>query len=266
MSLKEVLEFVHSTPAGPQAGSIADAYGTENFCLFLYSLLRMEKPEHVVELGVGAGVTSCLAAQALADNAKGHLWMVDNGSDWSRAELREWFQAARGYNDPSESYADYINSLLASLGLERRTTFVQKHLVAPDFFVPKGKLIDVVFADAPPSDAEGCVQLLSYYLPRMRSYSSIFIDRASTINHSYLILNYLVEQLNLGKIPACLRRRGLSAKLDKALVDLVATCRFSIVHLAETRSGKRNAEQNSRAWIRIEPVDYLPHNDVISFA
>ena len=37
------------------------------------------------------------------------------------------------------------------------------------------------------------------------------------------------------------------------------------INLTETKHGKRNKMQNSRALIKIQPVDYLPHNDVVSF-
>jgi hypothetical protein len=45
-----------------------------------------------------------------------------------------------------------------------------------------------LFADATPSDPKGCVSLLRYYLPRMGYYSSLFIERASTIHYLISIL------------------------------------------------------------------------------
>ena len=43
------------------------------------------------------------------------------------------------------------------------------------------------------------------------------------------------------------RRRGM--------IDLIGCRRFTLVHLIERQA----REQNSTAWIKIEPVDYLPH-------
>jgi len=261
MSLQTILDYVHARPVADKA-SIGEMYGTENFCIFLYSLLRMEQPEVVVELGAGSLVTSCLAGQALRDNGKGHLWTIDNGSDW-HSLLRPRCQAALGYQDEREDYRAFFERLTARFELQGYMTHVGVDLTATEFFTPDDRKIDVVFADAPPSDAEGCIHLLRYYLPRMQPYSSIFIDRASTINHSYLLLNYLVEQLNAQKIPLHLVA-DLPDDQQAAVKELVATCKFSIVHLTETSAGKRNKLQNSRAWIRIEPNDYLPHNNVLS--
>jgi predicted O-methyltransferase YrrM len=260
MSVQSILDYVNARPRGADKPSVAEMYGTESFCLFLYSLLRMEKPDVVVELGAGAGVTTCLAAQALRENDKGHLWTVDSGLDWDK--LRAVCQGALGYHDEHERYAAFLARLTAGFEIQARLTHVDESLGETSFFAPAEK-IDVVFADAPASDAEGCVQLLRYYLPRMQSYASIFIDRASTINHSYLLLNYFVEQLNAQKIPLHLWA-DQTAEHQRALRELVTHCRFSIVHLTETSRGKRNPLQNSRAWLRIEPNDYLPHNHVAS--
>ena len=38
-------------------------------------------------------------------------------------------------------------------------------------------------------------------------------------------------------------------------MDLVAIRRFTLMHLVERRARK----QNSTAWIKVEPVDYVPH-------
>lgn len=263
MSVQRILDYVRARGRAPDDGTIGEIYGTENFCVFLYSLLRMEQPEVVVELGVGAGVTTLLAAQALRENGRGHVWAVDDGSDWDGVPTRPRLQEALGYADEQEDYAGFLRRLLARFELGEVVTHVALRTAADQFFAPPEK-IGVVFADAPPSDAEGCVALLRYYLPRMRPYSSIFIDRASTLNHAYLLLNHVVEQLDRGKIPLHLLA-GLGDEQEDDLRHLVAHSRFSIVHLTETRHGKRHWKQNSRAWLRIEPNDYLPHNDVISF-
>lgn len=45
--------------------------------LMLYSLIRLTKPEVVVETGVGPGGTSALILNALDRNKKGHLYSID---------------------------------------------------------------------------------------------------------------------------------------------------------------------------------------------
>lgn len=49
---------------------------------FLYGLMRMMRPEIVIEIGVSAGHSTCWIAKALQDNGGGNLISVDN---WSRA-------------------------------------------------------------------------------------------------------------------------------------------------------------------------------------
>ncbi len=49
--------------------------------LFLYSLVRLYKPDKIIEIGVSEGRSSCALAMALRDNDRGKLVSVDN---WSR--------------------------------------------------------------------------------------------------------------------------------------------------------------------------------------
>jgi predicted O-methyltransferase YrrM len=261
MSLQSILDYVRTARPEEGWGTVGEAYGTENFCIFLYSLIKMEKPSVVVELGVGAAVTSCLAAQALKENNSGMLWGVDNGSAWNK--FSSHFQAPLGYKDEGESYASYLRRLLQKFELEPFVTHVERTIGPTEFYAPEKK-IDILFADATDSGPEGCIYLLRYYLPRMSEYSSVFIDRASTINHSYLLLNYVVEQLNRQKIPLHLLR-GLTPEQEAEVRSLVSHCRFTLVHLTDHSSGKSNLKQNSRAWIKIEPCDFLPQNQVSSF-
>jgi Methyltransferase domain len=263
MSLQTILSYVN-TPVADNTFTIGQGYGTENFCVFLYSLIKMDQPNVVVELGVGGGVTTCLAAQALRENGVGMLWGIDNGSAW-KGNQRSMYQAALGYNDDSEVFVSFLRKLLEKFELESFVTYVDMTVGETGFYAPHGKKIDLLFADAPYTGPEGCINLLRYYLPRMCEYSSIFIDRASTMNHSYLLLKYVVEQLNRQKLPQQIRM-GLTLDQEAQVRHLMANCEFSIVHLTDHSRGKRNRRQNSRAWIKIEPCDYLPHNEVISFA
>ena len=59
---------------------------------------------------------------------------------------------------------------------------------------------------------------------------------------------------------------GMDEEAVSNLRDLVSCSSFSIVHLTETARAKRhNPTQNSRAWIRIQPLDHIHHNDVINY-
>src|SRR6266436_5037040 len=57
-------------------------YGTEDFCIFLYGLAKMQRPKVILELGTGFGVTTFWLARAVVENGEGHIWTVDNGSHW----------------------------------------------------------------------------------------------------------------------------------------------------------------------------------------
>ncbi len=265
MSLAEVLDYVRS-PCDPSPGAMTagEVYGTEHFGIWLYAWLRMERPRSVIELGIGTATTTALAALALHENGEGRLWAIDDGSDWTRVPLQPMCQYARSYEDPGETHMGFVRRLLSDFGLGERVTLVNDRVESSSFFIPEGRKVDVVFADAPPSDAVGCINLLRYYLPRVSGHASLFIDKASTINHSYLLLEWLIEQLDRGRIPAHLIQ-GLQPSEAEALRQLVDCSAFRLVHLTEADTpSKRNPNQNSRAWIRITPNDFLPHNGVRS--
>jgi predicted O-methyltransferase YrrM len=250
--------------AAPDARTVAELYGTENFCHFFYSLVRMDRPAAIVELGCGGAATALMAAQALCENGHGHLWTVDNGTDWSDEIIRTACFDAAGMDLEEISYPAFIKTLCDRFGLADRFSLVEKTLDGIDFFDP-GRKIDMLFADATPSHAEGCVALLKYYLPRMNPYSSIFIDRAGTINHAWMVLRYVMNCFQVGKIPWHLID-GCTEEQVRSMERLVKTCEFQLINLTETMHDKRTKMQNSRAWIKIQPVDYVPHNDVLTFA
>jgi len=246
MSLEKVINYIN-TKIRKDDLTIGEYYGTEHFGYLLYSLIRMEQPKTVVELGSGLGSTSCMMAQALKENGKGILWAIDNGEDWKT------LSQTLLYNN--QSYDDFFRNLLKKLNLEKVVKFKNVTLTKESFFNPH-KPIDMLFCDAPDSNAQGCINLLKYYLPLMSKYSSIFIDRSSTINHAYLMLEQLIGYLQQGKIPACLRSKSFNS---------ISHLKFTLVHLAETKEGKKNRQQNSRTWIKIEPTDVIIHNEVENY-
>jgi hypothetical protein len=250
--------------ASAEADTVGELYGTENFCHFLYGLVRMDRPSTVVELGCGGGATAVMIGRALTENGHGHLWTVDDGSDWSVGSIRQTCQRALGELDENESYNQFIHRLLRKFDLSGAVTLVDTYLDGTRWFALENARVDMLFSDAIGCSVEGCVSTLRYYLPRISTYSSIFIDRAGTINHVWLFLRYLIDQFNIGKIPRDLID-GLDNDDSSAIERLVNGCEFQLINLTDTRHNKSNWVQNSRAWIKIQPVDYRPHNDVISF-
>ena len=57
-------------------------YGSEDISMLFYSLIRREQPLNVVELGTGLGVSALWMAQAVKEVGKGHVWTIDDGSQW----------------------------------------------------------------------------------------------------------------------------------------------------------------------------------------
>jgi len=85
--------------------------------LFLFSLVRMVKPNSIVEIGVSQGHLTTWLALALKLNGKGKLTSVDN---WSRAHGGQ----ARGADPAMRRLRE------SNLGLEEVVTFVESDSVA----------------------------------------------------------------------------------------------------------------------------------------
>src|ERR1041384_3160568 len=58
--------------------AVGTSFGTEDFSLFLYSMVRMHAPETVVDLGTGLGLSAFWMALAAKRNQIGHVWTVDD--------------------------------------------------------------------------------------------------------------------------------------------------------------------------------------------
>ena len=240
------------------ADLLGPVFGTENICTFLYSLVKMQRPRSIVELGTGLGVSSFWMAFAAKQNSFGHVWTVDDFGIWAAedslmdtvcAGLREAGFGPITASTPSE----YFDSLTTVLQLEDWLTVIHTRmdLEDPEHFDRYDFLdkqpIDLLFSDFMhgPKDI---LALLAHFLPRMAAASSIFIDSASTIWSSYLLLEMLVAQLNCGKVPKALQDR---CAVD--LRDVIVNRRIVLVHLTESLSRR----QNSTVWLKVEPVDVV---------
>lgn len=218
--------------------SIGSIYGTEDFSIYLYSLVKMHKPQTVVELGTGLGSVALWTALALEENKHGTIYTVDDGSEWDR--LKTSVGMSTGIYE--ENYSSYIHQLINKFDL-KQIEFINSRIDEP----PVGN-IDILFSDFAHGPFD-IVKLITNYLPDMSDDSYMFFDSASTHYSSYHTLEAIVDAFNNGKIPR------VFADMNANISDKVANCKFQLTHLVEQK--ERN--QNSTACIRITPVDIFPY-------
>ena len=233
-------------------------YGTAAFSRFLYSLVRMQRPTTLVELGTGHGVSALWMAHALQENETGHLWTVDNlsqiGDLVDALTVRGPILEHAAWNGISHLASSTILPEAARrLGVDQHLTFVTREidLRSAAHFTDYAfeKPVDLLFTDFA-HGPDAVLRLLGHFLPLMAETASVFIDSASTSWPSYLLLEQVVGMLKRREVPAVLQRY-----CPQNLTPLVAERRFQLVHI--TKAGSRT--QNATAWLRIEPVDLRPH-------
>ena len=220
----------------------APIYGTEDFCIYFYSLVKMRRPQRVVELGTGIGAVALWGALALEENSAGHLLSIDNGQEWPR------LQQAIEPDNPfyREDYVEYIAALLEHFQLPRLQF---QHSTVQYQSLPEG--IDILFSDYAHSPLN-ILALLADVLPKMSSTSLIMIDSASTYYPSYALLEQLVDEFNAGRVPTTL----LNVVQDQTqFQERVRQTQFSLQHLVEAKS----RSQNSTAIISLQPRDLFPY-------
>lgn len=223
--------------------SVGVVYGTEDFSIYLYSLVKMVKPNVVLELGTGLGCTMSWMALALKENQKGILHTVDNGSEWHTinqiCENKPEFHRV--------DYQEYIYNLIDKFELDQQIKFYNQKI--SHFGINN---IDILFSDFNHSP-HGVLECLAQYLGSMNKNSYIFIDSASTYYSSYQLLETIVAELNQGRIPLTLQEMTPLTQ-QSSIQQCVANSRFRLSHIIENK--KRN--QNSTACIQIEPRDVFP--------
>jgi hypothetical protein len=240
---------------GDVAGKV---FGTEDFSLFLYSLVRMHAPRTIVELGTGLGVSAFWMALAAARNGVGHVFTVDDLTLFQQRAtlLSELVGNLRRAGFPpfeARTPAQYYQEVARVLGVGEHLTCLHRAMKLEDAhhfddypFAPHP--IDLLFSDFS-HGPEDVLALLGHFLPRMAPASSILIDSAPTYWPSYLLLEQLVAQLNAGHVPLALQERS---PVD--LGPVLRNRRVVLVHLTE----QKPRAQNSTAWLKLEPVDLLP--------
>lgn len=237
-------------------------YGSEDICMLLYTLVKREKPERVVELGTGLGVSTMWMAKALKENGGGVVLTYDDEREGEKA-----LEVIGGVGQhlpaevrpaPGVGLSDYLQALFRYAGVDDYIDYRHATLaLGTDQLLPPGAnvggQIDLLYSDFSHGPEE-VMDVLAYFLPLMSECSSIFIDSASTHLPSYLVLERVIAQLNAGKVP----RRFLEVESKErrwSLFQCVTQRTFRLMHLIE----RRERSQNSTAWIRIEPADWLPH-------
>lgn len=221
---------------------IGKIYGTEDFAIYLYSIIKMSKPNTVVELGTGLGTTALWSALALEENDKGMLYTVDDGSEWSDLVLAE--DSFKEYFHPV--YSDYIKNLIEHFQFTN-IKFINERINA-------GSLsnIDILFSDYQHSP-HAVLSCFANYFGRMSDNSHIFIDSASTYYPSYLVLENLIEMLNQRQIPQTLMEMVPITQAEK-FREKVYNSKFQLTHIIENK----DRPQNSTAHIKIIPKDIFP--------
>jgi Methyltransferase domain len=268
MSILRKMNYINNNKWGSLLAirdEIGSIYGSEDLAVLFYSLAKRERPNRVVELGTGLGVCSFWIAHALQENGSGHLWTFDDGLNFEnkftdyfheRLKLLGKLLGLQTLCNEVLSYSDYFTEMTSFLKLEEHITLIQESIDFQDQMIKPhwtflDEPIDWLFSDIR-HGPEAILFLLAEFLPFLASCSSIFID--STLLTSYLTLERTVEQLNRGCIP----RQFLEVTCEKRrarLVDLVHQRKFTLIHLIE----RKDRSQNSTAWIRIEPIDFMPH-------
>jgi hypothetical protein len=242
---------------------IGPIYGSEDICTLLYSLVRRERPEVVVELGTGMGVTTAWIAAAMKENGVGTVYTYDNGSHYDMPDVKHFLATTPSGAIESltriakqDTYETFVTSLFDLCGVREHIKFRKADidLDQPDVLTSDfdRKPIDMLFSDYMHSP-DMVQNIVRAFLPRMASTSSMFIDSASSHIPSFLTLERMIECFNQQKIPKRILH-GMS-ETDAAITRrLLSESQFRLMHLME----KRDRTQNSTSWIRIEPIDTLP--------
>jgi hypothetical protein len=219
-------------------------YGTEDFSIFLYSIIKMRKPKNIVELGTGLGSTMLWSAIACKENGFGQITTIDNGIHWNERVQRDEFIVEKDYNI-------FINNIINDNKIQEFVNFKNEDIDTKT--INNNTNIDILFIDFNHSPVT-IKNIMSSAMSRMSKESIIFFDSASTYLPSYLFLESMVDSFNKKRIPN-------DFNLDEEAKKFILNSRFTLTHLIE----KKNRSQNSTAMIQINPENSFPNSDYIRF-
>ena len=237
------------------------AFGSQTLSMLLHVLALREKPETVLELGTGLGVTTMWIAAAQALNGTGTTLTVDDGS---LMPLKNQHLAARIAqlfpNCPN--FDAYMAALVGSFTFGQRVRYLPRHLdlSGPEALIqtldlPDGtaSTVDWFFCDFSHGPREVETFIATALALGSPSFN-LFIDSASTLSPSFLVAELIIDQLRRGKIPEFIDAIGEDALRDR-VSGLIARREFSIHHFVE----KADNAQNSTMLIHVRPVDQIPY-------
>jgi len=246
---------------------LGPVYGSEDLCVLLYSIIKREKPEIVVELGTGLGVTTAWIAAAMKENGRGKIYTFDNGKSFDFLLGKAVFENMTGplaQLAECDTFDHFLETMFDVSGVSQFAkschaefdlsdlSWLDKHLqqhtdgnTSPP--------IDILFSDYNHS-ASNTAKIIGTFLPRMSEVSSIFIDSASTNMTSYLMLEQLTQMFNSGRVPKELLEHLGEPESQAKLTSVVTSSTFRLMHLVE----RQVRAQNSTAWLRTEKASLLP--------
>jgi tRNA A58 N-methylase Trm61 len=227
--MEEKDNFLNITKYVKQVGHI---YETGDFSFYFYGLLKMIKPQVVVELGTGYGATAFLAAQALKENGKGKVISHDDGSQWQE-----------NYN-----YENFIGEKVKEFELAEQLDFRKKNLDLITLNELKDlKEINVIFNDIN-AQPKYFFSILNFLLPRINKEVYFFIDRGATFWPNFCAIELTLEKLNYGKIPRSIYQFVENAK---EFEELIKKYKFSVQYVKQDT----DSDQDRFAVIKIEEFD-----------
>jgi predicted O-methyltransferase YrrM len=236
-------------------------YGSDDLCVFLYSMVKRQRPKLVIELGTGLGVSTVWMAAAMRENSIGQLHTFDNGSHFIRPSMSSLFDERDGllgplaiFSEENRDISRFIEMILLTADVQEYVTFHAgdinlSELVSQPTYAEG---IDMLFSDFD-HGPDMIMELLARFLPLLRPAGSIFIDSASTHRMSYLVLERAIDALNSRKIPSGIAHYLSEAKMD-SLDRRLRSSRLILTHLIE----RQDRPQNSTSWIQLEPLNMSP--------
>lgn len=226
---------------------VAQIHGTEDWCVWLYALVKMQRPKTVLELGSGTFATSLWIGQGLKENGAGQIWTVDDGRHWP--ELFARHESTFAPDERHAEYRRYAAWVIARFNLTDQVLWSEQSMPP---FPRTDQPLELLFADFQHSP-DKILDLMAFYLPLLAEAGSLFFDSVSTHFASYALLELIVPLLNTGKIPGMLWER-IEPESREGVSRWVRMRSFQLVHIVEAK----HRRQNSTAWLRFWPADVRP--------
>ena len=225
-------------------------YGSEDKSILYYSLVKMQRPKNILELGTGLATNTLWLGLALKENNnKGKIITIDNGIGWELI-LSKPNNILSVNNCDKTDYNSYISSLIDKFNLNDVIQFVNQDIENADVII-SSKDIDFLFCDFR-HDPEFILNMFAVFITKMSDISTIVIDSVPTNIYSNLLVNKIIEIFNSGKIPKSISDIARSSGIDlNVLIDKIKKTEFQIIPIIENK--KRN--QNSSVMITLSPID-----------